>query len=200
MQMTNHSIQRILLTGLLSILSVGAARADIENPFVSRNISAETTANSTDNGTSYTASQSDGTALLGAFTRSYVQGASLSLVQTQTTLSHNSTITLSTDEVQIDGMRRAIVSQNNERDENLAAGSADLAQTTNLRFIFDLTEDANFTLTATTTRLIQFVSYASYLTFSGDAPGFATIIAGDSLNGPSGPNSLNLSGTLAPGR
>lgn len=185
-----------LLTLLLSAGFVSFAHAEIAVHSFTRSINATT--NTYDNGStnSHVEQEDASSAAVGQFSESYEQTANLAYVQTHGSVSHQTTLTASADDLQFSGTLQLELSHHNQQDDTLGeAGQADLDFSAHFILDFDLTEAATFTLTASTSRSIQFNGWETWLSLSG--PGLTTVYIGDATGQPDGPASVNLTGTLA---
>lgn len=186
--------------GMLAVLLTafaGTAQAQIAMDFVSRNISATTFA-FVYNGASYKANQLDVSYALGDYDQSYTQGASLSAIQMQTTLSQRTSLTVSSANVLFEGTLHLTTSLEQQADGAGNAGVEDVDYSTSAGIIFSVSETVDFALMASAAHSIEFGTYAATLTFSGGS--MKTVVVGDQSGFPSGPAAVNVNSTLAPGQ
>jgi hypothetical protein len=135
----------------------------------------------------------------GDYNQSFTQTVSCAFVQVQSTVSQNTSLTISPGDVLFGGTLHINATMAAEYDPNLGAGDGDLDYFGSATLSLDILETVNYSLTARASHVIEFNGWASSLEFTGT--GVSDVFVGDSnFNGiRTGPNSVTNSGTLAPG-
>jgi len=197
----NKFVPRGILAVLLSTTFASAAHAQITfHALPQRSIGAQTTETDQASQSSYTPNQGDTNSAVGDYNQSYTQGVSYSHVQVQSTVLNNTSLALSPGNVQFGGTLHINTSVAQQTDVN-DTGTADETYSSGAEINIDISQPVNFTLTATASYSLEysggFSNYEGYLRFSGGS--MQTIFVGDQNGNPSGPSSVNLSGTLQPG-
>ncbi len=196
----NASIQRGLLAVLLATTFAGAARAQITLVSAPRDISAHTvqiTLNPTETGRYAITNQASSSAV-GEFSQSYTQGEALAYCQVYDTVSHQSRLTFTPDNLQWSGTLHLTNSMAVQLDSGLpATGQVEIELGATAELEITNSETVQYTLTATASHLIQHQYFETYFQFIGGNLGNDYV--GDIAFIGNGPASTNLSGTLDPG-
>jgi len=199
--MKTEAIKHALLAVLLATTFASAAQAQIALHDTGREITAHTAIYSGQPATQYNADDFDSTAADGVFSNSFTEGKSLEYVQVLATISQNTSLTIASNHVQFGGTLHVNTSVAEEIDNN-GAGGSDTRYETTAKLSIEVSEPVNYTLTATASNNVQLGSsgliWYSTLTLTGD--NFPTVFIGNASGGGSGPNSVSISGTLAPGQ